>query len=114
MSAPIGYRREVGKVKENRIEYKVEENWVSLGWTRVVNDLKGGGCIIPTSVDRQTSVDCGRELQCLNTFRQTRLSLAEKRMAWFLERVDGSCESKSSYRKRKRPGKKGLCSRVFI
>lgn len=76
--------------------------------------MKGSGCIIPTSVDRETSVDCGRELQCLNTFRQTRLSPADKRTAWYLERVDGPSESKSRYRKMTRPGKRGLCSRVFI
>lgn len=38
MSAPIGYRREVGKVKENRIENKVEENWSALaghGWLMI-------------------------------------------------------------------------------
>lgn len=40
MSAPKGYRRGVGKVKKNRIENKVEENWSALtghGWLKAVN-----------------------------------------------------------------------------
>lgn len=44
---------------------------------------------------------------------QVRLSPAEKRTAWCLERVDGPSESKSSYGKMKRQGR-GDCALGFF
>lgn len=44
---------------------------------------------------------------------QARLSPAEKRTAWCLERVDGPSESKSSYGKMKRQGR-GDCALGFF